>query len=333
MYFEYYYVAAQPQEDPTYASASEFSISNFQKWFIRDLVYALTKPKTDFDISKSGIYINYFTGYSPQWDIVTYNEGDLSATIVSKSSDNQFKKYITISTDALANSFVTQNASGSIIYQTQDITLKLKLKDNWGKESSEFTFKYFPTGGALFVSTNNTHLAMTGYNDSGTCAVPCIISDFEIYDTPQGSSYAKFIGLGSTGIANIWGTTNNDIAVYPGNIYPTNGTYTNSSTFKCTIGSAIKAITPYSLDSSNKVVKSNYANHIYINKMTDPSDYHLGGNISSMCGIYAMPLATSTVAKTGIAYEEIVIKSNTYVVWPLVNPVTTNAKRLLVRKN
>jgi hypothetical protein len=174
---------------------------------------------------------------------------------------------------------------------------------------------------------------MTGYSDSGTCAVPCIISDFEIYDTSPGSNYAKFIGLGSTSIANIWGTTSNDIAMYPGNLYPTNINGTNSNTFKCTISSTIKSITPYSLDASNKVVKSNYASHIYINKMTDPSDYHLGGNISSMCGIYAMPLATSTVAKSGIAYEEIVIKNNTYVVWPLVNPIVTGTKRLLVRKN
>ena len=333
MYFEYYYVASQPQADPTSASASEFSISNVQKWFIRDLVYALAKPKTDFDISKSGIVINYFTGYSPQWDIVTYNEGDLSATIVSKSTDNQFKKYITISTDALDNSFVTQDANGAIKYKAQDIILKFKLKDNWNNQSDEFTFKYFPSGGALFVSTNNTHLAMTGYNDSGTCAVPCIISDFEIYDTPQGSSYAKFIGLGSTGIANIWGATNNDIALYPGSIYPTNGNYTNSTSFKCVISSTIKTITPYSLDANNKVVKSSYANHIYINKMTDTSDYHMGGNVSNMCKIYAMPLATSTLAKTGIAYEEIVVGSYTYVIWPLVNPIVSGSKRLLVRKN
>ena len=333
MYFEYYYVASQPQEDPTSASASEFTISNIQKWLIQDITNALTKPKTDFDISKSGINIKYFAGYTPQWDIVSYNEGDLSATIVSKSSDNRFKKYITISTDALDNSFVSKNASGSITYKAQDITLKFKMKDNWNNQSPDITFKYYPSGGAIFVSTDNTHLAMGGYSDTGLCAVPFIISDFEMYDITQGNNYANFIGLSASNITNIWSTTSNDIALYPGSLYPTNGTYTNNTTFKCIISSNIKVITPYSLDANNKVVKSNYANHIYVNKITDPGDYHIGGNVSNMCKIYAMPLATSTAAKSGIAYEEIVVGSYTYVIWPLVNPIVSGSKRLLVRKN
>lgn len=335
MYIAYQYKAAVPP-DPFNSDA--LTITRVKDLIANDLATIITGISSKYDLSDACLNVMYY-GTDIGWSVDTAKD-DISHEyhIKSTSSDEYYKKFITISTlddtttDTYGFTKIT-NADGSISYSDTknlvSMNLVLQLYDSTDTvctQSKTRPLKIYAEGGTIHIHLNEHHLMLSSINTSNDqYSSPIGVADIYSKDILQ-SAFPRFVFF----TCNTWGY----IATPPNPVYctrkPSTTTYgaaiSNDREYKVEIYDKTGIINFYNPDSATH--KYYYGNHVYVNDKQS-SNYLFGGSISELGKFYALP-SSSIAAKI---YDEISLNGTTYIIWPIQNnDFSTSYMRLLLLK-